>query len=217
MKFTNIIFDFDGTLVDTRPGLVAAFQSMMEEMGVVPADENTIIGLIGVPLRQVAGALLSTNNENLLDKASESFRKNYSKEENIRNNILFDGILELLEVIKKNHGQNFIVSNKIDVFLSKILEQHDLKKMFTAVRATDGKDAKSKKSDYVEEVMKSNNLDKAKTCIVGDTKSDIIAGKNNSIYNIGITWGYGTKEDLSSAGADIIFESVEELKNFLLS
>ncbi len=214
MKFNNIIFDFDGTLVDTKPGIIKAFQAMMGDMGVEPADEKTIGKLIGIPLAQFVEILLETQNFEIVKKGVALFKKYYS-EKYIYDNIIYDGVYELLDNLKSDFAGNYIVSNKINIFLNKILEQHDINKFFVLVSGTDGTDIKSKKSNYLCNLIKKNNFDQAKTVIIGDRRDDILAGRYNLIHTIGVTYGYGSREELIEAGAEIIVENTEQLKQIL--
>ncbi|MBI2448554.1 HAD hydrolase-like protein [Candidatus Microgenomates bacterium] len=215
MKYTNIIFDFDGTLVDTRPGIIKAFYAVMTDMGIEPADEKTIGELIGVPLSQFLEVLLKTNDAKIIKKGSELFKKHYDREYS-SDNILYPGIPELLENIKENSGSSFVVSNKIDAFLNKILEQHDIRKYFQSTKGTDGTGRGSQKSDYVRDLVEENNLDRAITVIVGDRRDDVVAGKDNLIHTVGITYGYGSREELEEVGAEIVVRDVEGLKSVLM-
>ena len=214
MKFDKIIFDFDGTLVDTRPGITKAFQSVMTEMGIEPADDKYIGELIGIPLTPFLEVLLKTKDVKVIKKGSELFKAYYDNEF-IFDNILYPGIPILLEDIKKNSGNSFVVSNKIDVFLNKILKQHGIRKYFHSIRGTDGTGTGSQKTDYVRDLIEKNNLDRSKTVIIGDRRDDIVAGKDNLIHTIGVTYGYGSREELVDAGAEIIAESTNNIKLIL--
>jgi phosphoglycolate phosphatase len=97
--------------------------------------------------------------------------------------------------------------------MDEILRQHDIKEYFISILGTDGTDEKSKKTKYIGEIVKKYKLENQQTAIIGDTKEDISAGKNNSIYTVGITWGYGSESDLVEAGADAVYHNVSEIKN----
>jgi len=215
MAFKNIIFDFDGTLVDSKPGVVKTFQRIVEELASRRAKEQEIIQLSGKPLVQIISILLDTNNEVLIRKGSDLFKEYYNKE-GIYQNIVYPGVKEMLELFKNRSYQLFIVSNKIEQFIIKILEQHDLKNYFKFILGTNGTDAQSKKSDLIKSILTNYKLNKEETIIVGDTENDIMAAKKNLIYSIGITWGYGLENDLIKAGVDKICHSVLDLEQFII-
>ena len=215
MKFKNIIFDFDGTLVDSLPGVVKTFKKAAEELASKNLEEKEIVCLIGKPLVQIISILFDTDDEFLVQRGCALFKKYYGKE-GVYQNILYPGIKEMLESLKNQSCQLFVVSNKIDLFMNKILEQHKLKQYFTAVIGIDGTDKQSKKADYVKRLITRYKLKKKETVIVGDTENDIIAAKENYIYGIGITWGYGLESDLIEAKADGICHSPLELKHFIV-
>jgi len=215
MIFKNIIFDFDGTLVNSKSGVVRTFQKVVEELVSRKAKEKEIIQLSGKPLVQIISILLHTNDKVLIKKGSDLFREYYSKE-GIYQNIVYLGIKEMLELFKNQHCQLFVVSNKIEPFIIKILEQHDLKKYFIHVIGTSGTDIQSKKSDLVKSILTDCKLNRKETVMVGDTENDIMAARKNLIYSIGITWGYGLENDLIKAGVDKICHSVLDLEQFII-
>jgi len=214
MKFKNIIFDFDGTLVDSKPGIIKTFKQIAEELTTKKINEQQITQLIGLPLSKFLGIILNTDDQAIINKGSILFREYYSKD-GINHNIVYSGIKEILIALKNSSYKLFIVSNRIEIFLKKILEQHGLEKYFIFVRGTDGTDTQSKKADYVKNLMNKYQLNKKETIIIGDTEGDILAGKENSIYSVGITWGYGTETDLVKAEADAICHTPQELQQFI--
>ena len=215
MKFKNIIFDFDGTLVDSRPGVVRTFQKIVKELTAKKVSEEEVVPLIGIPLIPILQALLNTKDETLITKGSILFRKYYSKE-GVCQNIVYPGTKQMLELLKNHSCQLFVVSNKIDLFMTKILEQHHLKNYFRFILGTNGTDAQSKKPDLVKYLLTHYKLKKQETVMVGDTENDVIAAKRNLIYSIGITWGYGSESNLINAKADKICNSPLELEQFIL-
>lgn len=213
MKLNNIIFDFDGTLVDTRSGLVKIFKKVAKELNSSQIDDRAIIELIGSPLVQILTVLLKTENKIILDRGINLFKK-YYEEDGLNDNSIYPEIKGALELLKGQSLRLFIVSNKIELFINKILEQHDLKKYFIYSLGTDGTDLQSRKTDKVKRLLSDYQLKKEETAIIGDTENDIIAGKANSIYCIGVTWGYGSENSLKNAKADIIFHNFLEFKKF---
>lgn len=215
MRFKNIIFDFDGTLIDSRPGVVKTFKKVVGELASKKLKEKEITQLIGKPLAQIISILLNTNDEALIKKGCGLFQEYYNEKE-IYHNILYPGIEEILRLFKKQSLQLFIVSNKIESFIKKILEQHNLKEYFNAILGTDGTDKQSKKPDQIKNLLNLYKLKKPETVMVGDTENDILAAKENSIYSIGVTWGYGSESNLIKAGADTICHTPLELKQFII-
>ncbi len=215
MIFKNIIFDFDGTLVNSKPGVIKTFQRIIEEMVSRKAEGKEIIKLSGKPLVQMISVLLDTNDEVLIKKGSSLFKEYYSKE-GIYQNIVYSGTKEMLEFFKNQDYQLFIVSNKIELFINKILEQHNLKKYFINIIGTNGNDLKSKKSDLVKSMLTNYKLNKEETVMIGDTENDIIAAKKNLIYSIGVTWGYGLEDDLVKVGVNKICHNLLDLRQFIV-
>lgn len=214
MRFRNIIFDFDGTLVDSRPGVVKAFKKVIRELTCKEIKEQEIVQLIGKPLSQIISILFNTNDETLIKKRCDLFREYYNKD-GLYQNIVYPGIKEMLDFLKNQSRELFMASNKIELFMNKILEQHNLKKYFVAILGTDGTDTQSEKSGQVKNLLTRHKLRKQETAMAGDTENDIIAAKENDIYSIGTTWGYGSEDNLIKAKADSIFHTPKDLQQFI--
>jgi len=215
MRFNNIIFDFDGTLIDSRPGVIKAFKKTIKKLTSKKITEQEIVQLIGHPLSQIISILLNTDDEVIINRGRDLFKEHYSKK-GLSQNIVYPGIREMLESFKSQSRQLFVVSNKIELFMNRILEQRNLKKYFTLVLGTEGTDMQSKKSDQVKNLLIHHKLKKQETVMVGDTDEDIIAAKRNFIYSVGVTWGYGLESNLIKAKTDKICHSSLELEQFIL-
>jgi len=136
-------------------------------------------------------------------------------------NELYPGIEELLSTLKKHGKKLALASSKPRVFVIKILDYFGITKYFDVVMGSELDGTRENKVEIIEESLRllfeGETPDLEKCVMVGDRKYDVEAAAKVGLKGIGVTYGYGSREELVNAGADIICDSVEELKNLLLS
>lgn len=213
MTYNSVIFDFDGTLVDTSPGVVSCFRMILEKRQIYAWSDKDIQSFIGIPIRKIFRTLLKTDANDVIERAVEDFRALY-QDHGLMVYTLFPGTEAMLRNLHKSGKRLFIVSNKFENFIHPILRDAHIDRFFTGVIGAALRDSPDK-SMLVAICLKTYAIDAATAIMVGDTRGDIEAGRTNNLHAIGVTFGYGKKEDLEQAGADGIVPTVQSLAQAL--
>ena len=209
MNYKYILFDFDGTVVDTIKGTRDSALYALSKFG-IDERNNTVLGKIfsGPPIKESFSKYNLTPEE--IDKAAMYYR-NYQAENTIECNSTYDGMKELLVELNNKGKKCYVVTAKLESTAKKILKYLGLDEYFELVvgATTDG--SRTKKNDilkFEKQVQKLeikdligqiDNFNSSEAVIIGDRPSDIKAGINNNIDSIGVLYGMDTIENLQDA------------------
>ena len=203
-----IMFDLDGTLVDTKVDIANAMNYSLVNVGLQTKDVDTITSYVGDGLRTTIHKSLDQKHDELLDKAVELF-KFYYFDHPVDYAYIYPGVNEFLERTK--YIKKAIVSNKDTDLCIRTLEVLKIDKYFDIVLG--GEDPHCRKPDPCPliKVMKQLKKGPAESMIVGDMDSDINAGKLAGIATCGVTYGFGKIEDIKRSDPEYLIENFSEL------
>lgn len=216
MGFKYILFDLDGTLTDSKEGIIKCVQYALKEIGIDEPDLNKLLPFIGPPLVWSFMNYYGLS-ENEAKKAVEKYRVRFSKVGLFENGV-YEGIHNMLEKLTENGKVLAVATSKPYFFAEKILKKYDLEKYFDVVIGSELDGTRGKKSEVIEDALIKLSIDENKkkdVVMVGDREHDIIGAKDNGIKSVGVLFGYSAQDELSDAGADYIVSSVCELLRFL--
>lgn len=189
----DILFDLDGTLIDSSPGILASFARVLAAHGLRPAVplEASLIGPpLAVTLRQVSG-LREQGDEALLGRLVEAFKADYDTE-GYRTTHAFDGVAEGLGQLATAGARLFIVTNKRMVPTRLILEALGLAGCFTGIHTRDEtRPMAPSKAAVARRIIAHYAIDPARAFFVGDSDEDAAAARENGLRFIHATYGYG--------------------------
>lgn len=205
----NIIFDLDGTLIDSSPAILSALQSALEQHAIEPRLAMTH-KLIGPPLSELLPQLTGLRDEQELDQVAAAFKAIYDTD-TYRSSAVFDGINELLQSLSPLAEQVFIATNKRQVPTQKIIDFLGWRHYLTATYSLDSVAGLETKADLLAMILQKYRLDPGNTIYIGDTDSDYRAAKANGLEFIMVEWGYGQLDDADVATA----QTVQQLKTFI--
>lgn len=195
---THLLFDFDGTLIDSSKSILATFESVLEQHrlpNVVPLNHR----LIGPPLRSTLEKLTGISDPTTLDSLTESFKRIYD-DQGFRKTATFPGVEESLRRLSAAKHELIIVTNKRTTPTLKILDFFGWSELFQAVYPLDKYSGKLKnKNELVRWIIAERSLDIDRAAMIGDTMEDMAAAVDNGLYFFGATWGYGSLN--ASAGS----------------
>jgi phosphoglycolate phosphatase len=214
MKYTNILFDLDGTLTDPKEGIINSVKFALAKMGVNESEVGDLMKFIGPPLHVSFRDFCGFNEENS-ELAVQYFRE-YFTDKGINENRIFPGVVELLESLKSRNLKLFIATSKPTVHAGTVLDNFGITKYFQYVKGSNLNGTESGKTEIISHIIEKFKLEKDKTVMIGDRFYDIIGAKENGIDSIGVTFGYGGETELKEAGATYICRDIKDINNLLL-
>lgn len=216
--YRYILFDLDGTLSDPKVGICTSFQYALSKMGIDEPDIDTLEPVIGPPLKDSFMGLYNMNEEEA-EQAKKFYRERYSDVGKFENEI-YPGIAELLRDLQKKDRVVALASSKLTSYCEEILEHFGIREYFDYVVGSVLDGSRDQKEDIIKEALRQmfdgEGPDYDEVVMVGDRKYDIEAALNVGIPSIGVTYGYGSREELEEAGAGKIVNTVEGLRSLLL-
>ena len=215
MKYKNIIFDLDGTITDSKPGIVKGVQYALHCYGVEEPDLDKLTSFVGPPLyKSFMNYLECTEDE--AKEVVECYREYYA-ETGLYENALYEGAEALLYALKEKGYRLLIASSKPRLYVKRILSYFRVMRYFDIVEGSELDSKRTDKAELLSYVIEKWNL-KAEECVmVGDRKHDVLGAKANGMDSIAVGYGYGSEDELSKAGPTYFFPTIEELKNFFLN
>ncbi len=210
MKYKYIFLDLDGTLTDSKPGIVNCIKYALEKMGEEIPPEKELNKYVGPPL------YVSFTTFNGYDDANAKLAIKYYRERfgtiGLFENRAFDGAEEFLKKLTENARIPVLATSKPKVYADAIIKKYGLRPYFKVVSGAelDGtRDDKYEVIEYAIEQLK--NPDRSRILMVGDREQDVFAAKKSGIDVCGVTFGYAEDGELENAGADYLADNFEEI------
>lgn len=217
MNYKGILFDLDGTLTASGEGITRSVQYALEKMGKpeLGKDRKKLEIFVGPPLLEQFMNYGGFSEEEAAE-AVKYYRERYSVT-GIFENKPYPGVKELLEGLKEKGLVLAVASSKPDQMVKIVLKHFHLDTYFDVILGSDISRPRMTKAEVIMQVLeKMNCLDKRNQVImVGDRHYDVLGAKEAGLSCIGVTYGYGTKEELLKAGAVKTVDSAWELGKFL--
>jgi phosphoglycolate phosphatase len=215
-RIVNVLFDLDGTLTNPREGIVACLKYALTGMGHSCPSDSELEQFIGPPLHESLAILLGSADAKQIDAALKLFRQRFSTQ-GMFENTLYPGIDSALTTLRGRGAVLFVATSKPQIFAERIVEHFGLKDYFRAVYGSELDGTRSDKSDLIEHILKAESLSSQSTFMVGDRAHDIVGAKTHGVFSLGVLWGYGSYDELVTAGATVLCEKPAMLDRILSS
>jgi len=207
-----IIFDFDGTLVDSRADIVNSVNKMLSSLGFAQKSPEEVAGFIGTGLKQLIIDVLGTAKTPKLSEAIKLYKDIYRRHM-FDNTTVYPGTADVLEYFKDK--KKTIISNKSAEFIELSLKKFKIEKFFIKISGGDDDNCRKPSACPIINVMKELKAKQRETIIIGDSSLDIQTGINAGILTCGATYGIGKKEDILALKPDFIIDKISKLKDIL--
>ena len=200
-RLTAVIFDIDGTLLDSAAGIVAGFRHALRSVGFAPPTDSVLRSDLGPPVGPYFTSI--GLDESLLERAVAAYRS-YYRAEGMYKAAAYPGIVDLLNTLRGTVRLGTATAKRTDT-AEDILRIHDLADYFAAINGTD--DRRTTKTETIAHTLELlGDPDPSTVLMVGDRHSDIAGGQACGLFSVGVTWGYGSRTELVTAGADTLVD-----------
>jgi len=213
-KFPVVLFDFDGTLVESGPGILQAMRYMLNEMGHPPMTEEELRSFIGPPLEESFRDMLGYHGEDL-ERSLAAFRK-CLRENGIKVLRAYPGVPEMLKRLQAAGVKTGVATCKGDKTAHLHADVVGISQYLDDIVGVSDENGCSSKADVIRLLMEHLNASKEDVVIIGDRMYDCEGAKEVGIPCMGVLYGYGDKEELSAYDPIYLAETPEAIADFLL-
>ena len=210
--YKNILFDLDGTLTDPKVGITRCVAHALKHFNIEVENTDSLCDFIGPPLALMFAKRFGFDDSQCT-KAIEVYRKRFSTVGKFENEV-YPFTEKILSFLKDKGVRLFVATSKPEKFAVEILEHFGLAKYFEKIRGIEMHEEKVEKDVIISRVMSEYNLSPDDTVMVGDRCFDVDGAHKNGIKCIGVLFGYGDKNELTSHGADVIIDTNEDLFSY---
>lgn len=205
----NILWDLDGTVIDSMPVITACMNKTVEHFGFKPWPVEELKQFVGPGLTHTMGVLLETDDREKIEAAKEYYRTHYI--DLMSESPVFEGIQSALAHFKSIGANQYIATAKYQGFAKKIIEAASLNEYFTGIYGSMKDGRLSNKTELLAQLISEEGIEPGNSIMVGDTHYDIEAGRDNDMTTVGVLWGYSTREKLQQSGAHYCISAPEDL------
>lgn len=213
-KYKVILFDLDGTLSDPKEGITKSVQYALDKMEIAESDLDKLERFIGPPL-QVSFTEYYHFNEEETQKAIQFYRERF-KEKGMYENMLYPDTRGLLQSLQEQGFILAVATSKPTVFAEQILEYFQIGKYFEMIVGSNLDGTRSAKAEIIQYIIdKYPKYTLEEFIMIGDRKHDLIGANKTGIDSIGVTYGYGSLEELNDEKPTFIADSLKQ-ENMML-
>lgn len=209
-----ILFDLDGTLVDSGAGVTNSVAYSLKKYGIEAARREELYKFIGPPLHESYQKFYGFSEEEA--KNAVEYYREYYRDKGIFEYTVYEGIEDLLKTLSRMGKTLLVATSKPEVFAKEILAHAGLSNYFSHIAGANLDGSRTKKDEVISYALHMANVtDLSKAVMIGDREHDILGAKKAGIDAVGALFGYGTRDELVSAGAKFIAEKASDIAALL--
>jgi len=206
----HLLFDLDGTLTDSFPGICQSVNHALAEIGCERVSDARLRPFVGAPLRTIFRALTSSDDPALLRRALAVYRARFD-EIGILENRVFPGIPEALGTFRSSGHSLQVVTARSAASARHVVRHFAIDHYFDAVHGPEPADHACEKSELVLAALRAARASATETIMIGDRADDIHAARTHDVRAVAVRWGYGAPDEIAAAGPHYVAESVADL------
>ena len=214
MKYKYILFDLDGTITESGPGIMNSVEYALNKMNREVGDRDTLKKFIGPPLTESMEKYYGMSKEEAL--LGVKYYREYYHDKGIYENRVYDGLEEVLKKINEAGKQAIVATSKPEKYAKIIIDHFHLTQYFACVAGMEMDGGRGTKAQVITYALEKNDItDKSNVLMIGDREHDVIGAHENGLDCLGILYGFGSRKEFEEAGADYIRENVEDILQFV--
>ena len=216
LRYSTVLFDLDGTLTDSAFGITSSVRFALKELGVTEYDERVLYKFIGPPLIWSFKEFFGMSGERA-QKGLELYRLDYNERGGKYRSTVYAGVEEALGRMREAGVKLAVATAKPEVTAKEVIEHFGLDKYFACVSGGNPDEKRCGKRDIILHAMELlGEKDRRRTLMVGDREYDMAGAREAGVRALGALYGFGSREELESAGAEAFAASPEEIADYVL-
>ena len=209
----HVLFDLDGTLTDPAEGITNSIVYALNKFGISVWDKRDLYKFIGPPLSDSFVKYYGFSHENA--NLAITYYREYFAPNGLYENTVYKGIEDMLGFLADKGVKLIVATSKPERYAREILAHFALDRYFDDIVGATMDEKRNTKDAVIAYAIEKCKIDPKKAIMVGDRLHDVLGAKENGIRSVGVLYGFGSYDELSNAGADMIVGDVEQLKNTL--
>lgn len=214
-NYEYILFDLDGTVIDSKPGITHCIRYALDKKG-ISCEDSVLDKMVGPPFRVSMSEFLGLDMPTI-EELITLYRGIYESD-GWKECEIYRGVIDMLEKLKAGGKRLAIATSKPMKFVDIIIDGLNLGKYFEFLGGASSDASKESKADVIELVLNGLHVtDKSKVLMVGDRLYDIVGANTVGVDSVGILWGYGNEDEFTKNNANYIVDTPENLVKLLLN
>lgn len=213
---TDLFFDLDGTLTEAGEGITRCIQHALQTLGEEVPERSSLERFVGPPLADTFRRLLAEPSQQRIADAINAYRERFRRVGMFENR-LYPGIADALSTLRRAGYRLAVVTTKPGVYAGRIAGHFGIAHHFLHIHGSLLDGSRTGKTELIAHALEAGSVEARCAIMIGDREQDISGARANGLAAIGVTWGYGSREELLAAGADAVVDSASELVERLTS
>lgn len=209
-EYDTYLFDLDGTIIDSSPGIVASVNYALEKFEIKEPDQEKLLRFIGPPLTESFQKYYGLSEEDSI-QAVYYYRENYEAGGMLECSV-YEGLEDCLKALKKAGKKVLVATSKPEVYARQILKHFGLDVYFDYIAGMELDGGRGTKAEVIAYGLETCKIkDKSKILMIGDREHDILGAKAMGVDSMGVLYGFGSLEEFEKAGATMIVKTPRDI------
>ena len=209
-EYDTYLFDLDGTIIDSSPGIVASVNYALNKFGIEEAKQEKLLRFIGPPLTESFQKYYQLSEKDSI-QAVYYYRENYEAGGMLQCSV-YEGLEDTLKALKEAHKKVLVATSKPEVYARQILKHFGLDLYFDYIAGMELNGGRGTKAEVIAYGLETCDItDKSKILMIGDREHDIFGAKAMGVDSMGVLYGFGSREEFEAAGATYIVKTPRDI------